>query len=73
MNRISSESLGERPPWGAAGGEAQASAKPQAATLHGFGRAKACILLYLYGAASQLETFDMKPNAPEGVRGDLKP
>src|SRR5205085_9566394 len=36
-----------------------------------FGRAKACILLYLYGSPSQLETFDVKPNAPLEVRGEL--
>ena len=33
------------------------------------GRAKACILLYLYGAPSQLETFDPKPDAPAEIRG----
>src|SRR4051812_22295579 len=38
-----------------------------------FGRAKACILLYLYGAPSQLETCDMKPAAPVEIRGELKP
>lgn len=38
-----------------------------------FGRAKSCILLYLYGAASQLEWCDMKPNAPVEIRGELKP
>src|SRR5262249_59470520 len=38
-----------------------------------FGRAKACILLYLYGAHSQLETFDMKPDAPVEIRGELRP
>ncbi len=38
-----------------------------------FGRAKSCILLYLYGAPSQLETFDMKPDAPVEIRGELKP
>ena len=38
-----------------------------------FGRAKSCILLYLYGAPSQLETFDMKPAAPVEIRGELKP
>ncbi|MBL9123352.1 MAG: DUF1501 domain-containing protein [Planctomycetaceae bacterium] len=37
----------------------------------GFGQAKRCILLYLYGAASQLETFDPKPGAPREVRGEL--
>ncbi len=36
-----------------------------------FGRAKRCVLLYLYGAASQIETFDPKPDAPSEVRGDL--
>src|SRR5439155_19660261 len=39
----------------------------------GFGKAKACILLYLYGSPSQLETFDMKPNAPLEIRGEFKP
>src|SRR5689334_6852679 len=39
----------------------------------GFGRAKNCILLFLYGAASQLETFDLKPDAPTDIRGPFKP
>ncbi len=38
---------------------------------HSFGKAKSCILLYLYGSPSQLETFDVKPNAPLEIRGDL--
>lgn len=38
-----------------------------------FGKAKACILLYLYGSPSQLELCDMKPNAPLEIRGDFKP
>jgi hypothetical protein len=38
-----------------------------------FGKAKACILLYLYGSPSQLETFDMKPDAAPEIRGDFKP
>ena len=32
-------------------------------------RAKAVIFLYLFGGPSQLETFDMKPEAPSTVRG----
>jgi hypothetical protein len=36
-----------------------------------FGRAKSCILLFLYGSPSQLETFDPKPEAPPEVRGTL--
>jgi hypothetical protein len=49
--------------------EAQA-ARP---TAKNFGKAKSCILLFLYGSPSQLETFDMKPAAPVGIRGELKP
>src|SRR5437868_6160101 len=37
-----------------------------------FGRAKSCILLYLYGAPSQIETFDPKPKAPLEIRGEFK-
>jgi hypothetical protein len=38
-----------------------------------FGRAKACILLYLYGSPSQIELCDLKPDAPVEVRGEFKP
>ena len=48
------------------------AAESQATTGAGtFGKAKRCIFLYLYGAASQLETFDPKPDAPVEVRGEL--
>ena len=32
-----------------------------------------CILLFLVGGPSQLDTWDMKPDAPEEVRGPFKP
>src|SRR5207237_1179041 len=32
-----------------------------------------CILLMLIGGPSQLDTFDMKPNAPVEIRGPYKP
>lgn len=35
----------------------------------GFGRAKQCILLFMWGGPSQIDTFDPKPNAPAEVRG----
>jgi hypothetical protein len=57
---------------GLAAGEARqalAAAAPDLAA--SFGKAKACILLYLYGAPSQLETFDPKPAAPVEIRGEL--
>jgi hypothetical protein len=37
------------------------------------GRAKACILLWLDGGPSHLETFDLKPDAPSEVRGPFQP
>ena len=37
----------------------------------GFGRAKRCLVLYIYGAWSQLDTFDPKPEAPADVRGEF--
>lgn len=37
------------------------------------GKAKACILLYMTGGPSQHETFDPKPDAPDGIRGEFSP
>ena len=37
------------------------------------GRAKSCILLWLDGGPSHLETFDLKPTAPAEVRGPFQP
>ena len=37
------------------------------------GRAQACILLYMTGGPSQHETFDPKPDAPDGIRGEFQP
>jgi hypothetical protein len=39
----------------------------------GFGRAKRCIFLFMWGGPSQLDTFDMKPAAPDNIRGPFKP
>jgi hypothetical protein len=36
-------------------------------------RAKSIIFLHQFGGPSQFETFDMKPDAPDGIRGDFKP
>lgn len=38
-----------------------------------FGKAKNVILLYLYGAVSQIDTFDPKPEGPEEIRGVFSP
>src|SRR5262245_21731097 len=34
---------------------------------------KSCILVFFYGGPSHLETFDPKPLAPTGIRGDFQP
>ncbi|HWB11556.1 MAG TPA: DUF1501 domain-containing protein [Pirellulales bacterium] len=36
-----------------------------------FGRAKRCILLFLFGSPPQHETFDPKPAAPREIQGEL--
>src|SRR6187401_2067335 len=36
-------------------------------------KAKSCILLYLWGGPPQQDMFDMKPNAPEGIRSIFEP
>ena len=38
-----------------------------------FGRAKRCIFVFLNGGPSQLDTWDMKPDAPAEIRGELQP
>lgn len=37
-----------------------------------FGRAKACILLFLFGSPPQHETFDPKPEAPAEIQGEMQ-
>jgi uncharacterized protein (DUF1501 family) len=36
-------------------------------------QADACILIFLNGGASHLDMWDMKPDAPEAIRGEFKP
>lgn len=38
----------------------------------GFGRAKSCILIFMWGGPSQLDTWDPKPEAPDAIRGPFK-
>src|SRR5207248_9312812 len=38
-----------------------------------FGKAKSVLILFLYGSPGQLDTWDMKPDAPSGIRGPFKP
>ena len=38
-----------------------------------FGRAKSCIVLFLFGAPAHQDTFDLKPEAPVELRGEFRP
>ena len=55
----------------------QVSALQEASAANGkqhgpaFGKAKAVILIHLYGSPSQLEWVDCKPDAPAEIRGEL--
>ncbi|MFM8274406.1 MAG: DUF1501 domain-containing protein [Gemmata sp.] len=36
-------------------------------------RAKACVVLFMWGGPAQQDTWDMKPDAPDVYRGEFKP
>lgn len=38
-----------------------------------FGRAKRCILLFMWGGPAHQDTWDMKPEAPAEIRGEFRP
>ncbi len=51
-------------------------ARPQSAAAgesSGGKRAKSVVLILLTGGASHHETFDLKPEAPDGIRGEFRP
>src|SRR5437870_1021663 len=37
------------------------------------GRARACILLFMWGGPAQQDTWDLKPSAPAEYRGEFNP
>ena len=37
------------------------------------GKAKSCILIYLWGGPPQQDMWDLKPDAPAGIRSEFKP
>jgi hypothetical protein len=41
--------------------------------LAGFGKAKRCIFLFMWGGPAQQDTWDMKPDAPAEYRGEFRP
>jgi len=48
----------------------QANASPSSLP---HGKAKSCIFIFLSGGLAQHESFDMKPDAPENIRGEFRP
>lgn len=58
--------------WGGRAGT-PATESAENATPPGFGRAKRCLLLFLTGGPSQLDTWDPKPEAPAEIRGEFAP
>ena len=51
----------------------RAAAEPIVAGDASFGRAKSCILLFMWGGPAQQETWDLKPDAPAEIRGEFRP
>ncbi len=58
--------------WSAATCANEAS-QPMLTTASGRKAAKACIFMFMWGGPSQLDTFDLKPDAPDEIRGSFKP
>jgi hypothetical protein len=48
-------------------------AQAAAAALTGKSPLRACIFVFYYGGPSQLDTWDLKPDAPSTVRGEFQP
>lgn len=55
--------------------EAQGVVQPMSCDMPAsiFGKAKSCIFIFLSGGLAQHESFDMKPLAPDTVRGEFQP
>lgn len=51
----------------------EASAKGPPIKPSDLGRAKACILLFMWGGPAHQDTWDLKPQAPAEVRGEFQP
>ncbi len=52
---------------------ARADQATSTATSRSFGRAKSCILLFMWGGPAHQDTWDLKPEAPAEVRGEFSP
>jgi hypothetical protein len=53
--------------------QTRAAEVPSADSGQAFGRAKACILLFMWGGPAHQDTWDLKPDAPAEIRGSFRP
>jgi hypothetical protein len=53
-------------------GQAVAAAPSRTAS-RSFGRARSCILCFLFGAPAHQDIWDLKPDAPADIRGEFRP
>ncbi|HJS08304.1 MAG TPA: DUF1501 domain-containing protein [Pirellulales bacterium] len=58
---------------GRAASQTQAASPNAGASRSSFGRAKSCILLFMWGGPAHQDTFDLKPDAPSEFRGEFSP
>ncbi|MCY2965591.1 MAG: DUF1501 domain-containing protein, partial [Planctomycetota bacterium] len=52
---------------------AAAAPAPPAVARSSFGRARSCIVLFMFGAPAHQDLWDLKPHAPSGIRGEFQP
>jgi len=52
---------------------ALAAATADESALGSFGRAKSCIVLFMWGGPAHQDTWDLKPEAPSEIRGEFRP
>src|SRR5262245_59056980 len=57
---------------GLLGGEARA-ASGGGALAASFGKAKRCLLLFMWGGPAHQDLWDLKPQAPDSIRGEFQP
>jgi len=72
MTRRAMLRVGGLAPWGL-GLPQLLAADAAAGTSGSFGRARRCLMLFMWGAPSHIDLFDMKPQAPAEIRGEFRP
>ena len=54
-------------------GRSRAAGSPVSVGRASFGRARRCLVLFMFGAPAHQDLWDLKPHAPSGVRGEFQP